>query len=328
MVGQAGGASLIPICLRIPEHAGPRPSSRAAFTLIELLVVIAIIAVLLAILLPALASARATARGTMCLTRMRQVTVGWALYADANDDISVPGQVGRFADPAMNLYPVGNGIQYRPRWYVQMGIEAGFHALRNPSPDPAFEHSAQIGSDVFLCPEAADWTSTRNSPFGYNYQFLGTARFLNDAESDGFVNFPVRASTIDASATVLSADCMGSAAGKPAVLRQPNRADGSRHPQLLAMGGHGYSLDPPRLTPDGDFCDPQNPGEQHRSAPDPRHLRRANVAFCDGHVKSMTLQDMGYVVKPDGAVAGFDPAASNALFSGDRADRDVPDVIR
>ncbi len=327
-MGQASGTSLIPSRSHAPEHTGQRPTPHRAFTLIELLVVIAIIAVLLAILLPALASARATARGAICLSRMRQVTVGWAMYADANDDISVPGQVGRFADPARNLFPVGNGIQYRPRWYVQMGAEAGFHALRNPLPDPAFEHSAQIGNEVFLCPEAADWTSTRNSPYGYNYQFLGNARFLNDAESDGFVNFPVRTSTINASGTVLSADCMGSAAGKPARARLPNQPDGSRHPQLLALGGHAYSLDPPRLTPQGDFCDQQNPGPQHRSAPDPRHLRRANVAFCDGHVHSMTLDSLGYITNPDGAVAAFDPRATNTIFSGDQHDRDVPPVLR
>lgn len=303
----------------------PRPSRRA-FTLIELLIVIAIIALLIAILLPALAAARTTARATVCLSRMRQVAIGWELYASANDDISVPGQVGRYSEPEKNIYFVGNGYQYRPRWYVQMGAEAGFFALKTPSPDISSEHSNQIGSDVFLCPEAAEWTSTRNSPYGYNYQFLGNARFRNDTQAAGFVNFPVRASSVDASATVLFADAMGSAAGKPRNSRTPNLADGSRHPQLTALGGHGYSLDPPRLTPEGDFCDPQNPGPEHRSAPDPRHARKANVAFCDGHAQTMSLDELGYVTQGDGAVAAFDGRASNRLFSGTQRDTDVPPV--
>ncbi|MBZ0172224.1 MAG: prepilin-type N-terminal cleavage/methylation domain-containing protein, partial [Phycisphaerales bacterium] len=265
-----------------------RRSRSGGFTLIELLVVIAIIALLIGILLPALGAARRTARSTVCATHMRQVAYGWAIYANEWDDISVPGQVGRYADESKNIYFVGNGYQYRPRWYVQMGAAAGFYALANPSEDPQYEHSAQVNNEVFLCTETRDWTSTRNSPYGYNYQFLGNARWHTfGGEAEGFVHFPVRTSTVDASGTVLAADSMGSAAGKPAVERTPNRNDGSRDPTLRALGGHGYSLDPPRLTAEGDFCDPRNPGEEHRSAPDPRHGNKANVSFCDAHVETL-----------------------------------------
>ena len=299
---------------------------RHGFTLIELLVVIAIIALLIGILLPALGAARKAARGTVCATHMRQVALGWTLYANENDDISVPGQVGRYAQESKNLYDVGNGIQYRPRWYVQMGASAGFFALANPSTDRNTEHSAQVNNEVFLCTETKDWTSTRNSPYGYNYQFLGNARWGFAGEAGGFVKFPVRTSSIDGSGTVLAADSMGTAAGKPEYERTPNRNDGSRDPTLRAMGGHGYALDPPRLREDGDFADPRNPGEEHRSAPDPRHGNKTNVSFCDGHVKTMSLADLGYVVDGEGAVLGFDSRATNAMFSGGRRDTDVPRV--
>jgi prepilin-type processing-associated H-X9-DG protein len=252
--------------------------------------------------------------------------IGWAIYANENDDISVPNQVGRFSDPKKNIYFVGNGNQYRPRWYVQMGASAGFYALESPSEDPQYEHSAQVNNEVFLCTEARDWTSTRNSPYGYNYQFLGNGRWGNQGESGGFVNFPVRTSSVDGSGTVLAADAMGSAAGKPEAERTPNRPDGSRDPELRALGGHGYSLDPPRLTAEGDFCDPQNPGGEHRSAPHPRHGGKFNVSFCDGHVGTFSLRDLGYTLEDDGRVSAFDPEANNSLFSGDRRDRDVPDI--
>jgi prepilin-type N-terminal cleavage/methylation domain-containing protein/prepilin-type processing-associated H-X9-DG protein len=79
----------------------PRTASvERAFTLIELLVVIAIIAVLAAILFPVFARAREKARQTTCLSNLRQIGLGVAMYAQDWDDTFPQTHPGSWDDPS------------------------------------------------------------------------------------------------------------------------------------------------------------------------------------------------------------------------------------
>lgn len=66
----------------------PRPTSRTrqGFTLVELLVVMAVMAIVAALLLSALGQAKEQGRTTVCRNNMRQLALGFLMYAEDNGE--------------------------------------------------------------------------------------------------------------------------------------------------------------------------------------------------------------------------------------------------
>lgn len=83
---------------------------RTGFTLIELLVVIAIIAILAAILFPVFARARAKAMQNNCLSNVKQIALGFIMYAADNDDM-IPHHTVTGGQFPSRIYPYVKNVQ-------------------------------------------------------------------------------------------------------------------------------------------------------------------------------------------------------------------------
>ena len=86
-----------------------------SFTLVELLVVIAIIGILAGALLPALSRAKARSQSTVCAASLRQLCLGWRLYADDNDD-RLAGSISVRQVNQPSSWVLGNTKQDRTAW--------------------------------------------------------------------------------------------------------------------------------------------------------------------------------------------------------------------
>jgi prepilin-type N-terminal cleavage/methylation domain-containing protein len=85
------------------ESLHSRPN---AFTLIELLIVVAVLALLCCIASPILAKAKTKSPAVGCLSNMRQLQAGWAMYADDNNGILMPNAPATVA--ASNTWCAGS----------------------------------------------------------------------------------------------------------------------------------------------------------------------------------------------------------------------------
>src|SRR5579871_251655 len=242
---------------------------RKGFTLIELLVVIAIIAILAAILFPVFAQAREKARAASCLSNLKQISTGSMMYSQDYDELVMNEHVA-LTDADVGSQPDGTVRDWRRFW----------HYLIQP-----YIKNYQ----VTVCPDyptdgGPDWP---NDPENHR---VGGTLCINDLMS-GWDSGTVKMAVINAPANMVQFGDTASIydistqggwqawdGGQKAYNNYIQNPDDFSKITSMSAGTMFFNED--RASWNG--------GDAYRMLI-PRHQDKCNVAFFDGHAKSIKL---------------------------------------
>lgn len=231
---------------------------KKGFTLVELLVVISIIALLLSVLMPSLQRAREQGKAVVCRNNVRQLVIANTGYAAENNSCLVLG--------APDIYTT-NLI----RWH---GIRTDKDSQFDSTKSPLYSYLAD--GKVKVCPHRVNFK--KGDPwdynfedgcggYGYNNAYLGSKTAQSFSSAIKAVNVKIT-EVAQPTQTLMFADCAMAKADKGS----PYYIEYSfAEPPL---NGWGYSW------PSIHF----------------RHLKKANVAWVDGHTSSEAMTDFNIVI--------------------------------
>jgi prepilin-type N-terminal cleavage/methylation domain-containing protein/prepilin-type processing-associated H-X9-DG protein len=238
---------------------------RKAFTLIELLVVIAIIAILAAILFPVFAQAKAAAKKTSCLSNTKQVGLALQMYGTDYDDTAVQNtEADNFTMPgSTNTYWhtwLSELQPYIKNWQLYVCPSAstsdGLFASNDYSPSSPWKTGSNAGYAV------AAYTLN-------NYYWAASQESVFQAGSVASLT------SIDAPAGMMFA------------------ADGGRVEQDGYIGWQFIGWFGNRITKDTSHSSPiMRQTAFIQGSIVGRHSASTNVSFCDGHSKSLKLDEL------------------------------------
>jgi len=225
---------------------------RRGFTLIELLVVISIISLLAAILFPVFARARENARKASCLSNIRQIGLGMMQYSQDYDErlprMSICG--GPMLESGVASPSSTASACTEPDQRVHLWMHVIYPYVKS--------------AGVFNCPSAS--ITDYSQPFDGSYEQMinyGYNFYLNMDDSGNQVGRNL-ASIPQAGNTVMIAESSN------------YRTD----PDSKCIPGHINTT-----FPELDWC--TTTGANTGDAPLARHFDRTNVAYVDGHAKSV-----------------------------------------
>jgi len=286
-----------------------------AFTLIELLVVIAIIAILAAILFPVFAQAKESAKQANCVSNMKQVFTAWQMYVGDFDDHTAPATSGyRLSDRGFG--GVGWGRPEISWAELVQPYSKNWNVFWCPTDPNANARGMSINLDrQYSYPDDKDyfyWWG-QNVSYGINVMFLSPMyadETADDFGSEGIpttrVGHPAQTLLAADSGSLRTPDTNTWATGNwitlaPCIYDEQgnNMTPTSKGASFMWFGG----WQPPEwLGYAGDF---------EFGFLQPRHRKRVNGAFVDGHVKSLSLGQL---------TAGCDvqPVFTGALYDTEK----------
>jgi prepilin-type N-terminal cleavage/methylation domain-containing protein/prepilin-type processing-associated H-X9-DG protein len=251
-----------------PEFPMPKRLQRGGFTLIELMVVIGIIAVLVSILLPAVNTARHKAKSVQCQANLRTLIQAFTVYCQGNNDRSfayVTATPKTFWGNLLQSSGVTPQSLLCPEAYEANPTGVG-SAVQAWNPGTAGTYSARIG--------------TASGSYGFNGWLYEAAPATQNTKlppaptNSTYWHLPISG---DSSTVPVFADSVW-IEGWPLATDSPPYSNPS-----ATLSGPGAAIaGTPTSTPNYmlEFCINRHP------------TRSVNVAFLDGHVDSLQMQQL------------------------------------